>query len=222
MWSVECGVWNRLLSLLGFSFPPSATPHSTFDNLFRGAAGDDRAAFGAGFGADVDDPVGSFDDVQIVFDDDDRVAVVDQAVEHFEQFCEVVEVEAGRGFVEQVQRLAGIGPGQFGGQLHALRFAAGERRRALAEREVVETDVAQRLQDAADLGDVGEQLDRFAAGEVEDVGDAFAAELHFEHVAVIAHGRGRCRTRPRYRAGSASGCKSGRCLRTLRNVRLAR
>ena len=144
------------------------------------------SAFGARFGAQVDDPVGRFDDVEVVLDHDDRVALVDEAVEHFEQFGEVVEVEAGGGFVEQVERLAGVGPSKLGREFHALGFAAGERRRALAEREVVEADVAQRLQDAADLWDVGEQFDGLAARHVEHVGDALAVEAHFEHVGVVA------------------------------------
>ncbi len=41
-----------------------------------------------------------FDDVEVVLDDDDSVAVIDEAVEYFEQFGEVVEVEAGCRFVE--------------------------------------------------------------------------------------------------------------------------
>ena len=178
-----------------------------------------RAAVGAGFGADVDDPVGGFDDVEVVLDDDDRVAVVDEAVEHFEQFGEVVEVEAGRRFVEQVERLAGVGPSELGGEFHALGFAAGERRGALAEGEVVEADVAERLQDAADLGDVAEQLDGFAARHVEHVGDRSCRGSGLRACRGCSAGRGTFRTRPTRRAGSASGCRSGRCLRTLRSGR---
>ena len=70
--------------------------------------------------------------------------------------------------------LAGVGPGQLGGQLDALGLAAGERRRRLAEREVVEADVGQRLQDAADLRDVAEQLERFADAHGQHVGDRLA------------------------------------------------
>ena len=87
-----------------------------------------------------------------------RVAQVDQPVEHVEQLGQVVEVQAGGRLVQQVERSAGVGPGKFGGQLHPLGLAAGERRGGLAERQVVEPHVAQRLQDAADLGDVLEQL----------------------------------------------------------------
>ena len=92
-------------------------------------------------------------------------------LEHVEQLADVVEVQAGRRLVEEVERPAGVGPGQLGGQLDALGLAAGERRRRLAEREVAEADVGQRLQDAADLRDVGEQLQRLADAHVQHVGD---------------------------------------------------
>jgi len=41
------------------------------------------------------DPVGVADHVEIVLDDDDRVAQVGKPVEHFEKLAHVVEVEAG-------------------------------------------------------------------------------------------------------------------------------
>ena len=91
------------------------------------------AAF-AGLGPHVDHPIGRLDHVQIVLDHDHRVAQVDQPVEHVQQPGEVVEVQAGRRLVEQIERPAGVGPGQLGRQLDALRFAARERRRRLAER----------------------------------------------------------------------------------------
>ena len=90
----------------------------------RGAGGDDLAALVAAVGAEVDDPVGGFDDVEIVFDDDDGVALVDEGVEDFEEFADVFEVEAGRGFIEDVEGLPGGAAGEFLGELDALRFAA--------------------------------------------------------------------------------------------------
>ena len=51
-------------------------------DLLRGALGDDQAAAGAALRAHVDDPVGGLDDVEVVLDDDHRVALVDQALQH--------------------------------------------------------------------------------------------------------------------------------------------
>jgi len=56
-----------------------------------------------------------------VFDDDHRVALVDQFVQHFEELCDVVEMQAGGRLVEDVERLAGGFPGQLLGELDALR-----------------------------------------------------------------------------------------------------
>ena len=46
--------------------------------FFRGSGGYDFASGVAAFGAEVDDLVGGFDDVEVVFDDDDGVALVDE------------------------------------------------------------------------------------------------------------------------------------------------
>ena len=70
------------------------------------ALGDDPAAAAAALGAEVDDPVGALDDVEVVLDDDDRVALVDQALEHAEELADVLEVQAGRRLVEDVDRAA--------------------------------------------------------------------------------------------------------------------
>ena len=50
-------------------------------DLLWGAGRDDGAAAMAALGAEVDDPVGGLDDVQIVLDDHYRVAVVAQPVQ---------------------------------------------------------------------------------------------------------------------------------------------
>jgi hypothetical protein len=73
------------------------------------ALGDDAAAVGAGFGADLDDPVGGFEDVEVVLDHDDAVTAVDEGVEDGEEALDVVAVEAGGGFVEQQQRAPAAG-----------------------------------------------------------------------------------------------------------------
>ena len=76
--------------------------------VFRRAHAHHRAAAGAAFGADVDQPVGGFEDVQVVFDDDDGVARVAQLVQHFERQINVGKVQAGGWLVEDVERAAGV------------------------------------------------------------------------------------------------------------------
>src|ERR1700735_2232985 len=71
------------------------------------AAGDDQAAACAAFWAEVDDPVGGLDDVEVVLDDDDGVAGLDQAGQHAQELADVVEVQAGGGLVQDVDWPAG-------------------------------------------------------------------------------------------------------------------
>jgi hypothetical protein len=89
------------------------------------------------------------DHVEVVLDHEHGVAGVDEPLQHLEQLLDVGEVEAGRRLVEDVERLAGRDLRQLGGELHPLRLAARERRRRLAELDVVEADVVQRLQPPA-------------------------------------------------------------------------
>ena len=74
-------------------------------DFFRRASGDDFAAAVASIGTKVDNPIGAFDDVEIVLDHDDRIALVDQALEHRQQSTNVVKMQARRGLVEQVECL---------------------------------------------------------------------------------------------------------------------
>ena len=111
-------------------------------DLLGRALGDDHAAARPALGTHVDDPVGGLDDVEVVLDHQDGVALVDQAGQHAEQLADVLEVQAGRRLVEDVDGAAGRALLQLAGELDALRLAAGERRRRLAEADVAEADLA--------------------------------------------------------------------------------
>ena len=121
-----------------------------------------------------------------MFDHDHRVAGIDEAVQDLQQLADVVEVQAGGWFVEQIQRLARLRLGQFRGEFHALGFAAGQRRCRLAQREIIESNRGQHRQRAADLGDVIEQLQRLTDRHVQHIGDALTAVLHRQRFGVVA------------------------------------
>ena len=90
----------------------------------RRAAGDEVAALVAGAGAEVDDPVGVLDEVEVVLDEQDGVALVNQPVQDAEQRGAVLEGQAGGGFVQQVEGAPGGTAGQLRGQLDALGLAS--------------------------------------------------------------------------------------------------
>ena len=77
-------------------------------DLFGGALGDEVAAFGAGFGADIDEVVGFGEDVGVVLDDDDGVAFVHEAVGDVDEAFHVGHVEADGGFFDEVEVALGV------------------------------------------------------------------------------------------------------------------
>ena len=76
------------------------------------------------------------------------------------------------GSSKQIERAAGRPLAQLAGQLDPLGLAAGERRRRLAELDVIETDVVQRLQQIGDRRNVLEVLERLLHVHFQHVGDA--------------------------------------------------
>ena len=121
-----------------------------------------------------------------MFDDDQRVAHVEERFEAIDELYDVGEMEAGGRFVEDEERAAVAFGGEVGGELEALRFAAGERGRGLADAEVVEADVDQALELRLQLAVAAEESEGFAGGHVENFGDVEAAVFDFENLAAIA------------------------------------
>ena len=74
------------------------------------AGADDVPSLGAAFRAQVDDPIGGLDHVEIVLDDYDGVPGLSEAVQDLQQLVDVVEVQAGGRLIEEVERLAGAAP----------------------------------------------------------------------------------------------------------------
>ena len=159
------------------------------------ADADDAAAGLAALGTQIDDPIGGAHHIQIVLDDQQRVAGLDQPPEGAQQFRDVVEVQAGGRFVEQKQRaLAGCGVGrgarglfrraladgiqphgvlgEMPGELEALRLAARQGRHGLTQPQIIEAHFRERRQAQANLGVGGEKCQRFGDREIEHIGDA--------------------------------------------------
>ena len=70
-------------------------------DVLRRAFGHDAAALRAGLGADLENPVGGLEHVEVVFDDDHAVAARDELLQHVEQALHIVLVESGGGLIKQ-------------------------------------------------------------------------------------------------------------------------
>jgi hypothetical protein len=108
---------------------------------FRGASDEKVAAGLTAFRAEVDDPIGFGDEVEVMFDDEDGVTGVNEAMQDVDEALHVSGVEADGGFLEDEQvafqvRFGGWAFGEtgeeVGNELNALGFAAAEGRAGLA------------------------------------------------------------------------------------------
>ena len=142
----------------------------------------DLTAPSASLRPQVDHPVGPLDDVKVVLDHKHGVARFHEPLEDSQQLPHVGHVEAGRGLVEDVERLTGRPLGELPRELHPLGLAAGERGGGLAEVEVVEADVVERLQFAGDVGGVGKEFECLADLHVQQFGDVLPLPANLERV----------------------------------------
>src|SRR5215207_2309735 len=95
-----------------------------FSNLFGGAQCDDSTSAGPPFGAQIDHPIRTFDDVEVMFNDQNRSSGVDQPPEGDQQLVDVVKMEAGRGFIKYEESLLADIAGEESRQFDPLRLAA--------------------------------------------------------------------------------------------------
>src|SRR5690348_4086120 len=126
-------------------------------DIFGSARGDDPAAVRTALGTQVDDPIGRLDDIEVVLDHEHRVALVDQPVQDAQEETNILEMEARRGLIEDVERAAGVAFGELRRQLHALGFPARECCGALPQVDVAQPDIDQRLEFLPNARLVGEE-----------------------------------------------------------------
>ena len=121
-----------------------------------------------------------------MLDGDDAIALVNQRLQHGEQLADVFKVQAGGRLVQHVDGAAVGALLQFGCELHALRFTAGEGGCGLAQANVAQAHVHEGVQVARNRGECGEELCGFFHGHFEYVGNGLTLVMHFEGFAVVA------------------------------------
>ena len=126
------------------------------------------------------------DYVQVVLDDQDRVAGGDQAVQGLQQRLDIVEVKPGGGLIQQVEGLARGGSVQLRGQLDALGLASREGGRGLAQLDVPHSDPLEGGEDSVDLPVVGKEGRGLRDGHLQDVGDGLPAVADLQGFCVEA------------------------------------
>src|SRR6266705_5632626 len=130
----------------------------------------------------------------MVLDDEHGISEVDQALKNVEKFSHVVEMQAGGGLIEDVERAAGLALGKLARQFDALGFASGERGGGLAKRDVAEADFDECRKFLLNLRNIFEKFQRVGGRQIQNVADGMilvadgkrfrivaAAAAHFTH-----------------------------------------
>ena len=94
------------------------------DELLRRAFGYDAATFFPTFGADVDDIVGRFNHIQIMLNYKNRIPLIHKAVQHVEEFVDILEMKSRGGLVQNIHGFSGSAFGKFLGEFDTLGFPA--------------------------------------------------------------------------------------------------
>src|SRR5579863_8782415 len=137
---------------------------------------DDFTALITAFGAEVDKPVRGFDDVEIMFDDDERCTGLEQLAERGKELGDVVEMETSGRFVEDVEDFLVLAAREVRGEFETLGFAAGECCRGLTETQIAESDFVENAKFRSDFWHGGEERKRFADGHLKNVVNILAVE----------------------------------------------
>ena len=134
--------------------------------LFWGALGNDLAATLPAFWPHVDNPVGGFDDVEVVFDNNHRIAASDKLVQDGKETFDVVCMETSGGLVEDVESFAGGAAGKFGSELDTLGFAARKGGGGLPKADVTKTNFLNSFEFVVNGREIMEEIAGFVDGHI--------------------------------------------------------
>src|SRR5258706_8635552 len=98
---------------------------------------------------------------------------------------DVLKMQAGSWFIQNVQRLSGVAFTEFRCKLHALCFATGKCCGVLAERNITETNFIERFNLAQDLRLVFEECNCFLYCHVKHIANGLSFEAYFQCFAVV-------------------------------------
>lgn len=154
------------------------------NDLLRCALDNDFAAPLSAFGTEVDDEIGAFDHIEVVFDDDNGVTLFDQALEGPEEDRNIILMEPDGGFVEEVEDLFFFLVDEMVSKLDPLEFSSGEGRGRLSEFDVAQADIDKRGQFLQYFRMSGKEFEGFGHAHLEDVIYVFAIVSDLENIAL--------------------------------------
>ena len=120
---------------------------------------------------------------------------VDQPVEYLDEPRNVGHMQADSRFIQDIQRMRRLLPapgnivaylGELGDELDTLRFATGQRRRWLPQRQIAQPDILHQLQRVSDLRDRAEKFDGLIHFHGQHLADIAATPRHRQRLGIEA------------------------------------
>ena len=148
----------------------------------RRSGRDDAPAVAPAPRAEVDDPVGLGDEVEVVLDHDHRMALIHQLIQAIEQALNVREVQARGRFVQDVKIvLPMLELPEFRRQLDPLRLAAGEVRGRMTDGQIPQPQIVEHFEFANNPGLIREKVDSLLDRKIQDRRDVESLVFDFEN-----------------------------------------
>ena len=131
--------------------------------------------------------VGGLNNVKIMLNNEHRIPCIDETLQNIKKLPHIFHMQARGGLVENVERFTRLPTLQLARELYALSLAARKRGGRLAQSNVAQAHIVQRLELTRQARQVLEKLERLVDRHIEHVVHVFAAVCHLQGLAVIAH-----------------------------------
>ena len=120
-----------------------------------------------------------------MLDNQHRVPCIHQPLQYQQQLLHIIGVETRGGLIEDIDGAACGALGKLCCQLHTLCLTSREGGRGLPQLHIAKAHIPKGLQPLGDLGDGGEEGQRFIHRHFQHFRDGLALILHFQGLAVI-------------------------------------
>ena len=111
-----------------FAQEPSRMRGFALSHLLGSATSDKLSATVAPLRTDVDDIIGTLDNLHVMFDDNDGMSTGDERIKRLHQTLDIVEVQSRSGLIEDKHRRLCLLKAEVIGQFHTLVLTAREGR----------------------------------------------------------------------------------------------
>src|SRR6266568_353294 len=138
------------------------------------------------FRPQVDEPVGTLDYFQVMFDHYNRVSCIDKSLEYLQQSIHVGKVQSGGWLVEDIHSTSCCPACKFRCQLDALCLATREGGGWLAQAHITQTYIIECLHFVEDRRYVREEAQRLFYRHVQYIGNILALVVYLQRLAIVA------------------------------------